>query len=149
MFGQVAPAWFYTLVTGFLQRKDEYALWGGSLGARLLASFFCTLATILECSGNSPGASILAKDLIELVWTFRAAEIAEVRVVVLACVAASVSVLPEDEVANVIVSTSGLLIFLEFTIQEDPSQESKEMAAAIIKTVGSAFDSMQSPNRLL
>lgn len=148
MFGQVAPTWFYMLVHGFLQRKDKYALWGGASGARLLASLLLTLATFVECAGYSPGASILAKDLIELVWTFRTAEIADVRISVLACLSTSITVLPEDEVANVLIGTSDLVPFLEYTMREDPTQESKAIAAGIIETVGSAFDALQNQNRL-
>ena len=40
-FGTVAPSWFYALVCGFVEHKEDTALWGGANSAR--ASFLIAL----------------------------------------------------------------------------------------------------------
>ena len=94
-FSTIAPLWFYSLVAQFMKHKDNDALWSGGTGSQLLAHIFRTLATFVEFSGVQC-APILAKDLIDLVWSFRTADRAEVRLAVLVSVATSVSMLPEE-----------------------------------------------------
>jgi hypothetical protein len=105
-FGQVAPVWFYTLIGSFIERKEDPTLWGGPIGSTLLARMFITLASFVEASGNCPGTDVLAKDLFELVWSFRDAEVAEVRMSVLCAVAVSVKLLREEVLIGMLLSGS-------------------------------------------
>jgi len=149
-FGPVAHVWYYSLVGGFLQRKDNAALWGGAIGARLLANLFVTLATIVECSGPAPGTEVLAKDLFELVWAFRTVDVAEVRMGVLVAVAAALSCLSEDVVLTMMFdgSLSGLPEGLQQMSQLDPDESCRRLAQSMAKGLSGIVDSFQPVGRI-
>eukprot|EP00957_Ditylum_brightwellii_P184587 14058176-Ditylum_brightwellii.AAC.1 len=62
-----------------MKSKDNVSIWGGANGSRLMSSFLVTLSTLAQSAGNHPGTNVLAADLFDLAWSFRDAEIAEVR----------------------------------------------------------------------
>ena len=144
-FGPVAHVWYYSLVGGFLQRKDNTALWGGNIGARLLANLFVTLATIVECSGVAPGTDTLAKDLLELVWSFRTVDVAEVRMGVLVAVAASLSCLSEEMVLTMMFdgALSSLPEGLRQMSQLDPDNSCRRLATSMARGISGIVDSLQ------
>ena len=144
-FGPVAHVWYYSLVGGFLQRKDNPALWGGNIGARLLANLFVTLATIVECAGAAPGTDILAKDLLELVWSFRTVDVAEVRMGVLVAVAASLSCLSEEVVLTMMFdgALSSLPEGLQQMSQLDPDESCRRLASSMARGISGIVDSLQ------
>lgn len=144
-FGPIAHVWYYSLVGGFMQRKDNSSLWGGAVGARLLANMFVTLATIVECAGVAPGTDVLAKDLFELVWSFRTVDVAEVRMGVLVAVAAALSCLSEEVVLTMMFdgSLSSLPEGLKQMSQLDPDENCRRLAQSMSKGIAGIVDSMQ------
>lgn len=144
-FGPVAHVWYYSLVGGFMQRKDNSALWGGAVGARLLANMFVTLATIVECAGVAPGTDVLAKDLFELVWSFRTVDVAEVRMGVLVAIAAALSCLSEEVVLTMMFdgTLSSLPEGLKQMSQLDPDVNCRRLALSMSRQLSSLVDSLQ------
>ena len=134
-FGTVAPSWFYALVRGFVQHKEDTALWGGANGARLLASFLIALATIVECSGLAPATEVLAKDLIELSWSFRTVEVPEVRSAVLVAIGSSLLFLRDDALLSFLYTHGDLLVFLQEVALEDSNETCRMMAVTLSKNV--------------
>lgn len=133
-FGMVAPSWFYALVRGFVEHKEDTALWGGANGARLLASFLIALATIVECSRLAPATEILSKDLIELAWSFRTVEVPEVRTAVLVAIGNSLVLLRDEALVSVLYG-HGLPLFLQEVALEDSNETCRMMAATLSKNV--------------
>lgn len=133
-----------------MQRKDNTKLWGGAIGARLLANMFVTLATIVECSGNAPGTEVLAKDLFELVWSFRTVDVAEVRMGVLVAVAASLAYLPEDVVLTMMFdgSLSSLPEGLKQMAHADPDNNCRRLAKSMHQGIAGLVESLQPVGKL-
>ncbi|GKY91774.1 hypothetical protein MPSEU_000149100 [Mayamaea pseudoterrestris] len=140
-FASVAPAWFYALVGNFMQRKGDTRLWAGDTGSKLLAHLFVSLSVIVECSGNNPGTAVLAKDLFQLVWTFRDADVPEVRASVLCGVATSLACLGEEAALGLLTSGSadGLPQYLVETSRSDPDDGCRDLAYQISQTVAKAI----------
>lgn len=134
-FGPIAHLWFYPLVAGWAQTKGAASIWGGSNGARLLATFLVTLARIVESSGNHPGTAILALDLFELVWPFRDAEIPEVRMAVLVAIATCCPFLPPEFMSRNLYEEKCLASFLTTTLRSDADVTCREIATALTKNV--------------
>lgn len=95
-FGQIAPMWFYQLVSAWIQTKDNVSIWGGSNGSKFFANYLVALAKIIECSGNHPGTSVLALDLFQLAMPFRHADSSEIRMAVLVTIATCCPFLPAE-----------------------------------------------------
>ena len=95
-FGQIAPMWFYQLVSAWIQTKDNISIWGGSNGSKFFANYLVALAKIVECSGNHPGTSVLALDLFQLAMPFRHADSSEIRMAVLVTIATCCPFLPAE-----------------------------------------------------
>jgi hypothetical protein len=143
-FGQVARVWFYTLIESFKERNKDPTLWGGPIGSTLLARMFITLAAFVESSGNCPGTDILAKDLFELVWSFRNAEVAEVRTSVLCAVAVSVKVLREEVLVGMLLSGSAqeLPNVLQRIGLGDTDESCRHLAKMLTRHVANAIQSV-------
>ena len=146
-FREIAPAWFYLLLGRFLENKDKKRIWGGTNGAAFLAKLFQTLATIVECCRNSPGTDVLAKDLIQLVWGFRSAEISEVRASVLFALAASFGQLRTEVMLALILkehTTDSMAYQLPIMAEHDPDESARSIARLLVQNVARA---MHSTNR--
>lgn len=141
-FGPVAPAWFYALVSGFMQNKDDTSLWGGANGARLLASFLMALSRIVECSGLTPGTEILARDLCEFAWSFRTVDVPEVRTALLIAIASSLAVLRDEALMGVLYSLNDLPEYLRGVALEDSSDTCRTIATMISSNVSQVLSSM-------
>lgn len=141
-FGPIAPAWFYSLVSGFMKHKDDTALWGGANGARVLASFLMALATIVECSGLTPGTEILARDLCELAWSFRTVHVPEVRTTLLIAIASSLAVLRDEALMGVLYSLYDLPEFLRGVAMEDSNETCRMIASTISTNVSQLLGDM-------
>ena len=148
-FGNVAAVWFYALIGSFMENKDDVTLWGGHNGAKLLSSMFFTLANVVECTGpNTPGVDVLAKDLFELVWSFRSAELPEVRSSVLYAVRSTLGLLRRDTVLGLLFdgSSESLTRNLQQIAEEDPDSDCRDLARAITQGVASTMQEIdQSP----
>lgn len=142
MFGPIAPAWFYALISGFMKHKDDTALWGGANGAHVLTNFLIALATIVECSGLVPGTEILARDLCEFAWSFRSIDMPEVRAAVLIAIANSLAVVRDDALMSVLYSLSELPEYLRGVALKDSDETCRRMAATISTNVSQLLGSM-------
>jgi len=138
-FGKIAPIWFYSLVSKFVQTKDNSSLWGENIGSTLLSKFILILASIVEFSGNAPGTSVLAKDLFDIVWVFRMAEVSEVRRSVLVAVATVFRMLREEMLLSLLLDESSLDSVprnLHEIAINDPDANCRSLAATTIDFVG-------------
>lgn len=138
-FGIVAPYWFYELLGQFLENKEKVLLWRGTIGATFLAGVFQTLATFVECSHNTNGTHLLARDLIQLTWAFRDADISEVRAAVLFAVATSLNYLPQHDALLLITddSSTGLGRHLPVIAAQDPDDTCRSLARLVCEQVTS------------
>jgi hypothetical protein len=138
-FASVAPGWFYSLISGFLKNKENEALWTGSTGSLLLAHFLRCLALIVEFSGFL-SSQVLATDLLSLVWEFRSADVAEVRLGVLISVATAISVLPEEEIFSLLLANDASLPkTLRDMSQVDPDRECRSLSQTISRSIHSVL----------
>jgi len=127
-------------------------MWGGSNGALLLSRLFLTLGRFVECTGPfTPGVDLLAKDLLELVWGFRSAEIPEVRAAVLFAVTHSVALLREETLVGLLLdgSSDSLVGTLQFMVENDPDDSCREMAGALANSVASTLRAIDHSPQLL
>ena len=154
-FGNVAPVWFYTLIGNFVKHKEDVAMWEGSIGAQLLSNLFLTLTRVVECTGPyTPGVDLLAKDLFELVWGFRNAEIPEVRAAVLYAVSRSIALLPEETLFGLLLdddSSDNLAHSVQSMMENDPDEDCRTLAGMLTHSVTSTLQAIgqQSPMLLM
>jgi len=137
-FVAVAPVWFYSLIDLFWKKKNESSLWGGHIGSTLLARFFITLAVIVENCGLHPSTEVLAKDLFDLVWIFREAEISEVRSSVLCAVGTSLGLLRDETLLPLLFDDSpekNLRKYLHETAESDPDDICRSLAGDIGRSI--------------
>jgi hypothetical protein len=149
-FAQVAPIWFYSLMGNFVERKDDVVLWGDEIGATLLANLFLTLGRIVWCAGpNTLGVDILAKDLFDLIWPFRTAEIGALRHSVLCSAGMVVGFLRQETILSLLLdrSDSALLPNLHL-LSDDPDSDCRSASQALMRLVTSTFESISQPNFL-
>ena len=139
-FTAVAPLWFYSLLSNFIQQKDNETLWSGSSGTIFLANLFRTLAAFVEFSGIQ-SSQVLAKDLLDLVWSFRTADVAEVRLAVLVSVATSVAMLSEERILTLLVDDGNSLPQTMKQISaSDPDSTCRNLACAISRSIVEALE---------
>ena len=141
-FTQVAPIWFYSLVRAFLERKEDSRLWKGSIGATFLSTLFQTLAAFVECSRYGP--SVLAKDLVQLVWGFHQADVGEVRTSVLLAVSVSFRHLGTDDALNLLLegTAHNMPEALHSIVSKDPDEKCRELALGLLSNITQTIDSM-------
>jgi hypothetical protein len=135
----VAPIWFYSLVRTFLERKEDDRLWKGSIGATFLATVFQTLAAFVECSRYGP--SVLAKDLIQLVWSFHQADVGEVRTAVLLAVTVSFTHLGTEDALTLLLDAN-IPQGLSLMAAKDPDEKCRELAVGLMSNITQTVDSM-------
>ena len=135
-FVSIAPLWFYKIVTAFIEHREKEEMWTGFSGSQFLANLFRCLAVIVEFSGISCHA-VLAQDLLELVWPFINADIAEIRTSVLVAIATSLSMLPEDRVLMLLLQEPNYqLPQIVHTISSmDPDKDCRILASFISQTI--------------
>ena len=134
-FSRIAPIWFYSLVSNFIKKKDSDVLWSGSTGNHFLANLFRTLAAIVEFSGIH-ASQVLAMDLLDLVWQFRAADIAEVRLSVLISLATAVAMIPPEKLQPVLRERNrSIPDAISDMATTDPDQHCRSIAQAISTSV--------------
>lgn len=152
-FGQVSPIWFYALINGFMKSREDPKLWGGANGARLLSTFLLTLATIVECAGLSIGAEDLSKDLIEFSWSFRSAEVAEIRSSVLLAIASSLALLSNDVLLGVLYggTVEDIPDFVRRTALDDSDMTCRRLAVSLSRGIqeGLCSDPLATTNAIM
>ena len=142
-FAQVAPIWFYSLVRTFLDRKEDNRLWKGSIGATFLSTIFQALTAFVECNRFGPGTSVLAKDLIQLVWGFNQADVGEVRTAVLLAVSVSFSHLQTDDALSLLLDGPvNMPEVLQIMASKDPDERCRELALGLVSNISKTIDSM-------
>eukprot|EP00980_Cylindrotheca_fusiformis_P028145 scaffold22583_cov106-Cylindrotheca_fusiformis.AAC.16 len=144
-FSAVAPIWFYLLVAKFAEHKEKEALWRGSTGSQLLANLFRTLATIVEFAGVQ-SSQILGKDLFDLVWSFRTADVAEVRLSVLVSVATVFSMVPADRFVVLLIQQQhqhgdidGMIQSMTSMSRSDPDKGCRTLALTLSRSLNDVF----------
>lgn len=118
------------------QTKSDEAIWGGSLGERLLSEYLRTLTVMVDCARTCPSTRVLASDLFELAWSFHNAKNAEVRRAVLIAISTSISVDPVGQINNI---NSGLFAFLADVSTHDSDAGCREIATSIAGTFTNAY----------
>jgi len=138
-FGPLSPSFFYPLIQGFANTKNEERLWGGCNGGRLLSRLLITLSTIITNAATYPGrtTSVLAADLFELAWSFYSAENSEVRMAVLIAVATSIPLLSQEYVARMMLldettEHTSMVTSLQQMKLHDSDRECRQLASAIL-----------------
>ncbi|CAJ1953348.1 unnamed protein product [Cylindrotheca closterium] len=131
-FTAIAPMWFYSMLQKFIDNNENESLWRDSSGSHFLASFFRVLAAIVEFSGMH-SAQVLGKDLFDLVWTFRDADVAEVRISVLVATATSFATIPVDRLLALFMDHDILAISLALNAisENDPDSGCRTIAQTI------------------
>ena len=140
-FTPISPVWFYSLLANFIKEKENEALWSGSVGSQLLANLFRTLATTVEFTGFY-GSQVLAKDLFDLVWSFRTADVAEVRLSVLISIATSLAMTPEDNFASLLLRNGNINTLPQIMNEisaRDPDKSCRVLALRIVDSLNQAF----------
>lgn len=145
LFTPIAPVWFYSLTGQFLKERDNHVLWSGSTGSQLLASLFRTLAVIVEFAGIV-ASPVLAKDLMELVWPFVDADVAEVRLAVLTSITTFFAVLPDDRVLPVLLEQmQSLPQSIASMAQTDPDNDCRQLATTLSQSFFKILEEIQYP----
>jgi hypothetical protein len=140
-FTSIAPIWFYSLVAGFMAHKENEALWSGSTGSQFLANLFRTLSIIVEFSGIYGSPQVMAKDLFELVWSFRDADVAEIRLSVLVAVATSIAMLPEERMLALLMEGGDSLPrIMSDMSSRDPDKNCRSLALTISQSLVEVLD---------
>lgn len=124
--------WFYSLLHKFIENRENESLWRDATGSHFLASFFRALAAIVEFSGMY-NAQVLGKDLFDLVWSFRDADVAEVRISVLIATATSFAMIPIDRLLALFMDQDILAIssILNTISENDPDNGCRDVAQTI------------------
>lgn len=147
-FGPLTLSFFYPLLGGFVKSKENTSIWDQH-GATLLSKVFLTLSCFLQCSGLYPGSTVLAHDLLAVVWPFRYAESGEVRQAVLVALGTCVAFLSSEEVMRVIFDREDVIGFLVRTSNEDPDYECRKLSFEMSKAVHSAMSVIQQGGSLI
>ena len=121
-----------------MENRDKTRIWGGTTGATLLAHLFQTLATFVECCRYAAGSEVMAKDLVELAWSFRAADIAHVRASVLFAIGTSFGQLRPETVLDLVLNNTSLAQHLPLLAQNDPDEQCRRLARLLVENVAQA-----------
>jgi len=131
-FSAIAPMWFYSLLRKFIDNRENESLWRDASGSHFLASFFRALAAVVEFSGMH-SAQVLGKDLFDLVWSFRDADVAEIRLSVLVATATSFAMIPVDRLLALFIDQDIFAISLALNAisENDPDNGCRTIAQTI------------------
>jgi len=135
-FNDIAPMWFYLLLHKFIENREKESLWRDATGSHFLSSFFRALATIVEFSGPH-NSQVLGKDLFDLVWSFRDADVAEVRLSVLVATTTSFAMLPVDRILALFMDGDVVTISsaLNAISEADPDKSCRTIAQTLQKAL--------------
>jgi len=139
-FSNIAPMWFYSLIAGFVKHKEDETLWTGSTGSILLTHFLRCLATIVEFSGVQ-ASQVLANDLLDLVWDFRGADVAEVRLSVLVAVSTSIAMLSDEKLIALLFGEANLPKIMHEMSHNDPDKECRSLSRTISFSIHEVLNS--------
>ncbi|GFH56044.1 hypothetical protein CTEN210_12520 [Chaetoceros tenuissimus] len=131
-FGPRSPYFFYPLMKGFKESKDNTFLWGGENGGILLTQLINTLSNFIYASGFHPNSKVMANDLFELVWPLQFAENPQVRRSILSASLCCLPHLPEEIVVGSILSRPEVLKHLQNTSKKDGDTECRQLSTAIL-----------------
>jgi len=129
-FSNTASMWFYSLIAGFIKHKEDETLWTGSTGSILLSYYFRCLATIVEFAGIQ-ASQVLANDLLDIVWDFRTADVAEVRLSVLVAASTSIAMLSDEKLISIIYDEASLPRIMLDMSKRDPDEECRSICKTI------------------
>lgn len=132
VFGPRSPYFFYPLIKGFKESKDNELLWGGENGGILLTQLINTLSNFIYASGFHPNSKVMANDLFELVWPLQFAENSQVRRSILSASLCCLPHLPEEIVVGSILSRPEVLNHLQNISNKDGDTECRQLSTAIL-----------------
>ena len=134
-FNSVSAQMILPLFAFIAQTKGEDAIWGGSLGERLLSELLRTLSVMVNCARTYPSSRVFASDLLQLAWSFRDAKNTEVKRSVLIAMSTSISVDPVGQSNNI----NALVPFLTDCSFNDADGACREIALSIVGTISNAY----------
>ena len=115
-----------------METRDKSRLWGYETGSFLLSRWLDTLNGVLYCVGPfAPGIDIMVKDLWELSWVFREAEVPEVRLSVLRSFTTVLEFHQHDPSLAFDVPRE-LPRFLESVASHDPEENCRFLASSLV-----------------
>lgn len=164
-FDEIAPIWFYGLIGQFM-KTIESNMWSDEMGAILLSNFFITLTSIVENSSSSSSnddgnnrikyyrnqnTPILVKDLIQLVWKFRDADLPEVRASVLYTIGISIDILTDHDAINLLFSSinndgqneNNIAKTIQYMTSNDPDENCRVLSNVISNKIVIHFRSIK------
>lgn len=142
-FGPVSPLFFYPLVKGFVESKEDEVIWGGDHGGRFLSHLLFALATFVDNAGHHPGVVVLATHLFELAWSFHGADNPQVRLASLVAVATCLGHLREDYLIRIIFESEQLPMYLHHTKERDSNEKCRRLASSILSTLTSIHNKLK------
>ena len=146
----MSSSWFYGILHRFVERRDDPSLWGGAVGASLLAGILTTLAAIVECCGLQQGTSVLARDLIHLAWSFHDADVATLRRAVLFSVGTGLEwIRDENMLLSLLLDESSGLMAGVVRMTKDADENCREIALAITASVTANIQVIEQARPLL
>lgn len=133
-FNSISAQMMSPLFAFIAQTKNDKAIWGDSLGERLLSELLTTLSVMVNCARTSPSSRVFASDLFQLAWSFRDANNSEVKRSVLVAIATSISVDPIGQYT----SMNALVPFLSDCSFNDTDSGCREIALSIVGIISNA-----------
>lgn len=135
-WGELAPIFFYHLIDGFRQSKDNTALWSRENGEMLLSQLLITLSAIIENIIFYPIVNILARDLFELSWPLFEAENSDIRIVSLISCSICLPFLYLDVTGrNSTFQIRELIRTLEYAAMNDPHPNVRALALDFLNRI--------------
>lgn len=134
-FNSVSAQMIFSLFAFLAQTKADEAIWGGTMGERLLSEYLRTVSIMVDRARTHPSTRVLASDLLELAWSFHSATNSEVRRSVLIALATSISVDPIGQLNNI----PSLLPFLTDVSAKDSDVDCREIAQSLVGTIVNTY----------
>ena len=142
-FGPVSPLFFYPLVKGFVESKDDQVIWGGDHGGRFLSHLLFALSTFVDNAGHHPSAVVLGTHLFELAWSFHGADNPQVRLASLVAVATCLGHLREEYLIRIIFESEQLPMYLHHAKERDSNEHCRRLASSILSILSSMHNKLQ------
>lgn len=126
-----------------METRERSELWGHETGSYLLALWLNTLNCVVHCVGPyAPAADLMVRDFFRLAWTFRDAEVPEVRMAVLHAVSTVFGCVQYDVQ---LLDTSALKALTEYVKEAEHSDPEEDCRTLASKLSNNMTGSIHSP----
>ena len=132
-FGELSALFFYPLVQGLVNSRDNESLWKGHNGDRLVSHILLALSTFVHNSGYHPSTNALAEDMFELSWSFHDARNSDIRGAVLLSLLVSIPFLKAEYISHVVFDKENVPRFLHLTRTTDPNKGCRHLATKLLQ----------------